>query len=124
MLNKNCKIILDTLIKNNFTYPQSKFISIEATLIPLLPKGKNIEWSVNSITPLLQYLKSIGYVDYVTTTNGYNPVFNCTMLYTTYPGTYYKQFKWLKFEDFILKSILTPIALSVITTIITILIAG
>lgn len=123
MLDKYCKIVLDTLIENGFTYPKTCFESVSKSLIPILPKTKGIEWSLETLTPLLQYLRLNGYVDYIEFSHGYYPVLDCYMLYTTHKGTYYKKFNMIKFQEFLYKSIFTPIAISVITTIIAFILA-
>lgn len=124
MLDKQSKIILDTLINNNFIYPQSKFVSISETLIPLLPKSSKYKWTFEKLAPLLQYLKLNGYVDYHEIRHGYYPVPDCAMLFTTHKGANYKEFRWLAFQDFLYKSIVTPIAVSAITSMIAILLAA
>ena len=41
----------------------------------------------------------------------------------TYPGMYYKKFQWLARRDFLMRSILIPIAVSLLTTALTALVA-
>ena len=56
MLNKKAKIILNTLIINGFDKRSCKFISIQETLLPLLPNPDKYKWTFENVSPVLEYL--------------------------------------------------------------------
>lgn len=123
MLDKKSKIILDTLIHLGYTKPDHRFESLNTNLIPYLPQNKKYKWSYEDVQTCIVYLNKCGYVDYINRPMGQNPIPDCAYLFTTYEGTNYKKFSWLKLEEFLCKSILTPIAVSVITTLVAILLS-
>ena len=123
MLDKKSKIVLDTLIKNGYTHCQSRFETIGKSLLPYLPKPEKYKWTFESVQACLVYLSKEGYVDYATRTNGYCTVSDCTYVHTTHKGTNYKTFKWLEVKAFLFRSILTPIVVSLITSLITVVIS-
>ena len=115
MLDKRSKIILNTLIENGFTYPQSKFVSVEDTLIPLLPCSEKYNWRGDTVSVCVTYLSENGYVSGTPFFHGYYPVPDYRELHVTYKGWHYKNFKWLQLKSDLFRSVALPIVVSLIT---------
>lgn len=106
MLNKKSKIVLKTLHKINFKYE-----NIDAFCV-LLPK-----MSKDDIEQTLWYLEETGYISCSPTED------TIWWLEPTYRGEQYKEFKIVELKEFIFKSILVPIFVSVVVSCITVLIS-
>ena len=118
MTDKKCKIVLNTLIEHNFTYPRSDFYSITETLIPLLPKEKKYNWTLECLSPCLNYLIKHEYIEGIIFYHGYYPVADYKEVYVTYKGLNYKDFKKAEFISSLFKSVALPVIASLITTLI------
>lgn len=105
MLNNQCKQVLNLLIrikKNNLEFNGSK------TFKKHLPTK-----TFNNISYIMKYLKDEGYLDYFVADNDFYTV------NLTYKGLAYKSFNFESLKSFIKKSIIVPIIVSAITTLIT-----
>lgn len=96
MLNKKAKIVLNTLINNGCDKRSCKFKSITESLLPFLPISKNHKWTLENVSPILEYLYQKGLIDGVPFTHGYYPVIDFRDVFVTYIGT---QYNLLTFRD-------------------------
>jgi len=106
MLNKKSKIVLKALHKINFKYEN---IDAFCALLPKLSK--------DDIEQTLWYLEELGYISCSPAED------TIWWLEPTYRGEQYKEFEFVDFKLFIYKSVIVPIIVSVITAVITMLIA-
>lgn len=81
--------------------------------------SKTMDYSKFSkeICGLIQYLADNGYLAYSFENNPYH-------FHLTYKGLHFRKFHWLEIRNFILCSILTPIAVSLATTLLTLWLKG
>lgn len=109
MLNYECRKILKILNELN---PHSVTSVSFYGIVNSFRKKKQGRWALRLDT-LLPYLKTNGYITYIS----YNNTFAEIKL--TYKGLAYKSFSAEELKDFIFKSILVPILVSLITGIFT-----
>lgn len=109
MLNYECRKILKTLNKLN---PHSVISVNFYDIVNSFPKKKQERWALRLDT-VLPYLKNNGYITYISYNN------NFAQIKQTYKGLAYKSFSAEELKNFIFKSILVPILVSLITSIFT-----
>ncbi len=68
---------------------------------------------------ILHYLEEHGYVDDISEFRGGGADFHIT-----HKGCNYKAFMWLEFRAFLMKSVIVPIIVAILTTFITLFISG
>lgn len=107
MLDKKSTKVLDAVIKakNNID-----IVNGSDVLLSYLPK----KFTIDIIDRVLWYLHSQGYVE---CTEGDNSIY---LIFLTYEGQNYKEFNQINFKNDIIKSVILPIAVSAITSLITI----
>lgn len=107
MLDKKSRKVLKVLnrIKNEDDYVDGLKV-----LIPLMPK----KYTEKVLFDVLWHLNELNLIACSEA--------ECTIneIYVTYEGQNYTEFQWIELKAFIKKSILTPIAVSFITSLITI----
>ena len=118
MLDKRCKIVLNVLKSSGFTYPRADFQSLEESLIPILPDAGKYKWTFESVSSCIEYLMKHEYVDGEPFFHGYYPVLDYSQLHVTYKGQHYSEFAIAEFRSDIFKSLVLPIVVSLITTLI------
>ena len=107
MLNANSRIILKKLISTKFKYTN---IDSFAKTAP--------RFSKDEIEETLVYLEEEGYIECVYADN------TVYKLSPTYKGGHYQQFVIAQIKEFLLKSVVVPIGVSIITSIIVNIICG
>ena len=117
MLDKRLKTILDVLIAHGFSSSKTEFISIESTLIPMLPDKYKDSWE--NLSPAVSFLVDADYLSGELFYHGYYPVPDYRDLSLTYKGSHYKNFQWQEFRKDMFRSIAVPIIVSLITAAIT-----
>ena len=122
MLDRLYKKLLDFLIEQDVeTYYVCAFSEAfsNSANITIDELAKKLNTPTEQLRACIRYLYHNGYLEYQKTTNGQSVGF-----YLSHVGYNYRQFRLLKFEDFLLRSVFTPIAISVITTVVTIFISS
>ena len=104
MLTKDCKILLDCLINSESTY-----LLGWSTISSCLPKS----FDSNKLICVLDYLKKEGYLSYEKNLDN-----EVTYIKLFHKAFAYKELSFIKMKDFLMKSILVPIIVSIFTTLI------
>ena len=105
MLTKDCKILLDYLINNG----ESPHLFGWSTISKHLPKS----FDSNKLICVLEHLQKEGYLSYEK-----NVVNEVTYIELFHKAFTYKEISLIKMKEFLMKSILVPIIVSIITTLI------
>lgn len=105
MLNQKCKKVLNCLIKINNNNIE---ISGTETFKEYLPDNV-----IQDLELILEYLSDNDYLTYETADED---IYSVDL---TYKGLAYKSFNFEEFKSFVSKSIIVPIIISIITTLIT-----
>lgn len=117
MLDKRLKAILNTLISHGFTSPKTEFISIEESLIPILPDKYKDSWE--NLSPAISFLINADYLSGEVFYHGFYSVPDYRDLSLTYKGTHYKNFKWQELRKDMFRSVAVPLIVSLLTAAIT-----
>lgn len=111
MLDRKSRQVLHAISKAN---NGSDTIHGSELLLPYLPK----KYTVEMVDRVLWHLQDECYVE---CTGADDTV---CYVFVKYEGQNYKEFNWLKFKEALLKSILLPIGISALTSIITIVLTN
>lgn len=107
MLNYSCRKVLNALIK---IQKHNVIFKGRETLSKYVPK-----WIMKNIDSVMSYLYENEYITYMYAADDYY------RFKLTYKGLAYKSFSYEEFKTFLLKSIIVPIFVAFITTLITLL---
>ena len=108
MLTKDCKRILDALLSGS---DQSTMLLGWETISPLIPKDLDRYKFVNT----LEHLQQSGYLSFEK-----NLAWEVTFISLNHRALNYKEVSWLELRAFLIRSILVPIAVSAVTSVVTI----
>lgn len=122
MLLKKSKIILDTLISQPSASSIHSYLGIKDLLIPLLEEKNDCQWNYDNVSLLLQQLIDEEYITAEAFTHGEYPLPDFRYIVLTYKGLHYHEIHRNTIKDFLFKSVLVPIVISLITTAIATLI--
>jgi hypothetical protein len=97
--------------------PMSRKLLKMLTRFPSAPSAEEMTLKLNcskeSLLKLLDYLEERGYLHW---DEADLTVYDITL---THAGEQYRAFEWLKTKDFLFRSILVPIAVSLVTSVLT-----
>lgn len=122
MLLKKSKIILETLISQPSASSIHNYLGIKDFLIPLLEEKNDCQWNYDNVSLLLQQLIDEEYITAEAFTHGEYPLPDFRYIVLTYKGLHYHEINRNAIKDFLFKSVLVPIVISLITTAIATLI--